>query len=478
MKTERDDSPGMGRREAVEAIVKVLDGLMAEAPFATQERMALDITNDAVREFTRMRLQSLADELRGDVECNGKLYRAHEEGTVTYHSLCGPVDVSRPTARLAEQRNGPTIVPMELAAGISERCTPALAFALVHGYATEGSREIQERLSVACRVPPARATIERVASRLAAIATEQQDVTLRGLRRAEALPEGTTGLCIGIDRASTPMREAVPEGESRPEPKRRTPRVRRAPLPYDVVFRMSYVVTVAYLDKDGETLAARRYAGPAGDDPSPLVARAMADVSAAVSKTKTGLAVGLVQDGAPEMWNLGRAGLQALVADKTIPTWLEAIDRCHLMGRLGATLDILHLEPQREDMLGKWASRMDEDDAAIDEIQTWLQDRAEEASPCQQDALSEHLTYIENNKDRMRYATMLARGLPIGSGVTESAAKTVINARTKRSGQRWTEDGLRGVLTLRGLLQSRRLPAFWQSLSRRFVANINCAAAA
>jgi hypothetical protein len=465
-------------QKAVNAIREALAQVRPEASFPEQESLAMDIANEGVRLFIQDKLQAIAEELRGDVECNGKLYREHEEGTVTYHSLCGPVSITRPTARLAEVRNGPTIVPLEIAAGLAERTTPALAYALVHGYATEGSREVFERLGVARRVPPARATIERVSGRLAAFAAEHLDSTLRGVRRAERLPEGTAGLSIGIDRASTPMRELVPEGESRPEPKRAKPRVRRAPLPYDVVFRMSYVVTVSYLDEDGQTLAARRYAAPASDEPDQLVDQAMLDVTAACAK-RPGLTVGLVQDGAPEMWNLGRRGLEPLAEQGIIDGWFEAVDRCHLMGRLGKALDILALDPtEREPRLDEWAEQLDNDDGAIDAIENWLETQARKAPRPQQTALEEHLTYLQNNKDRMRYVTMRECGLPVGSGVTESAAKTVINARTKRSGQRWTPKGLRGVLALRGLLQSARLPAFWTSLSRRFVANITCAACA
>jgi len=46
----------------------------------------------------------------------------------------------------------------------------------------------------------------------------------------------------------------------------------------------------------------------------------------------------------------------------------------------------------------------------------------------------------------------------MGSSVTESAAKTVVGRRVKNSGQRWSEPGLRGALTLRALQQSDRLP--------------------
>ena len=76
----------------------------------------------------------------------------------------------------------------------------------------------------------------------------------------------------------------------------------------------------------------------------------------------------------------------------------------------------------------------------------------------------------------MRYLALRQQGLPVGSGVTESAAKTVIAQRAKKSGQRWSEHGLRGVLTLRGLQQSERLPAFWSRFSARYVADVREAA--
>ncbi|MEO8901391.1 MAG: hypothetical protein ABI488_06710 [Polyangiaceae bacterium] len=72
----------------------------------------------------------------------------------------------------------------------------------------------------------------------------------------------------------------------------------------------------------------------------------------------------------------------------------------------------------------------------------------------------------------MRYVSLSASNLPIGSGVTESAAKTVIGRCAKNSGQRWSPPGLRGALTLRALHQSDRLPRFWSYLSRRYVADI------
>jgi hypothetical protein len=78
-------------------------------------------------------------------------------------------------------------------------------------------------------------------------------------------------------------------------------------------------------------------------------------------------------------------------------------------------------------------------------------------------------------KDRMRYVELAVHGLPVGSGVTESAAKTVVGRRAKNSGQRCRNEGLRGALTLRALEQSDRLPAFWSRFSRRYVATVEAA---
>jgi hypothetical protein len=48
------------------------------------------------------------------------------------------------------------------------------------------------------------------------------------------------------------------------------------------------------------------------------------------------------------------------------------------------------------------------------------------------------LTYLNNNSHRMTYKTFFDKGYLIGSGAIESAQRTVVQHRLKRSGQRWT----------------------------------------
>ena len=65
--------------------------------------------------------------------------------------------------------------------------------------------------------------------------------------------------------------------------------------------------------------------------------------------------------------------------------------------------------------------------------------------------------YLDNNKARMSYKTALDHKLPIATGPTEAAAKTLVGVRMKRSGARFSQHGGQTVLSLRAALKSRRL---------------------
>lgn len=70
--------------------------------------------------------------------------------------------------------------------------------------------------------------------------------------------------------------------------------------------------------------------------------------------------------------------------------------------------------------------------------------------------------YLSSNRDRMDYRTYRQRGLLIGSGAIESAHRTVVQKRLKRSGQRWSQAGAQRVLNLRVCWMSER----WQMVRK------------
>lgn len=466
-------------KTALSTIRGALRAILPEGSFGEREVAALAVQNEAVREVLREELQSMSDGLGAAVLVDGELFKRHEDGTDTYHSLCGPLPVNRPSFRQVGVHNGRIVIALELAAGLVEGATPALAYSVMHGYAQHDMRIHLQTLEADHRVPPSRTTLERIAVRVARKAVAQTARIEPVLRRAEKVPAEAVGATMGLDRTSAPMIEDRPaDAPPKPEPKRTKPRERAAPPPSDINWRMAYVGTVCFVDGDGEAIETKRYAAAACDDPRDLVERMAADMKVALKRRPT-LHVGIVQDGAPEMWNRTREGLQPLKDSGLLPVWHEAIDRYHLMERLAEALKIVDseaAEDERKAHLREWTEMFDRTDAAIDIIEGFLQSGYDSTSGTARETLTGHLGYIHNNKDRMRYATLRKVGLPVGSGVTESSCKTVIGQRAKKSGQRWREGGLRGVVTLRALHQSDRLPRFWAHLSKSYAANVEAAA--
>ena len=61
------------------------------------------------------------------------------------------------------------------------------------------------------------------------------------------------------------------------------------------------------------------------------------------------------------------------------------------------------------------------------------------------------ITYFKNHKSKMFYSRHTKDNLPIGSGVTEAACKTVIKQRMCISGSKWKDVDASCVLALRTL---------------------------
>lgn len=442
----------------------------ADASFEQREVAALELTNEATRLFLQGELMAIADSHGEQVEVGGVFYKRHEPGTVRYFTLCGALDIERWTYRELGTRNGPTIVPMELEAGLIEQTTPALSYRIALGYAKDHMRSCEEDMKADHRCPPSRSTLERVAK---TVGTEAKRVAPRiepRLRRAEHVPDGAVAISMGLDRTSVPMEEEIPPGE---EPatrrKERTkPYERKKPDPVNVNYRMAYVGTISFYDSAGEELSTRRYAAAAHESPTArVVSPMMFDLRNALRQAPQ-LSVGVIQDGAPELWNLLRP---AILAEPLVTKYYEAIDRYHLNERLGELLR--YTEPNvaaRGAQLSRWNESLDRNDNAIYRIRQWVRDSYAVAgdSLTLVEQLEPHLTYLENNAHLLRYAHLREVGLPVGSGVTEGACKSVIEMRTNGSSQRWRPEGLEAVLTLRSVYMSERLPRFWANFSRGY----------
>lgn len=98
----------------------------------------------------------------------------------------------------------------------------------------------------------------------------------------------------------------------------------------------------------------------------------------------------------------------------------------------------------------------------IAQMQVFLRESKPKAAT---DKIQTAVKYFQNHQQLMNYAQYLQSNLPIGSGVTEAACKTIVKQRLCCSGMKWKELGAAVVLTLRTLSHSSgRWEQFWSQL--------------
>jgi hypothetical protein len=126
------------------------------------------------------------------------------------------------------------------------------------------------------------------------------------------------------------------------------------------------------------------------------------------------------------------------------------------------------MEVERKKWLSERCSQLKHEKNAaqtiFDELNTFTDNKLPKVI---KDDLESTLTYFSNNitKDRMNYALHMDEQLPIGSGVTEAACKTLVKQRLCGSGMRWKIKGAKVVLSLRALVQTtNRWQQFWDKI--------------
>lgn len=124
-------------------------------------------------------------------------------------------------------------------------------------------------------------------------------------------------------------------------------------------------------------------------------------------------------------------------------------------------------EEKRKTWMSEQCSRLKHEVGEVDKILQTIQELTTRKylSNTAHEKLLAAQTYFTNNQHRMKYAEHIEAKLPIGSGVTEAACKTLVKQRLCCSGMRWSIQGAKVILSLRALIQSRgRWNQFWAKI--------------
>lgn len=210
---------------------------------------------------------------------------------------------------------------------------------------------------------------------------------------------------------------------------------------------------------------------PAGQAPPPLQARYLSGLYELAQMgpllRRQAAQVGMEQ---AEVWVVlsdGGNGLEDFAhANFNRPDLVVILDFYHAASYLEKLAKALHpSDPtQAKSQAEAWCRLLKEEGGAttLAVLRTWAWPARWPAALRQQ--WEDTQTYFSKNVHRMEYPEYEAEGWQIGSGVVESACKTVVGQRLKGAGMRWGEDGAHALCHVRALYRSEKgqWDAFWK----------------
>jgi hypothetical protein len=163
----------------------------------------------------------------------------------------------------------------------------------------------------------------------------------------------------------------------------------------------------------------------------------------------------VIGDGAPWIWNL---------AAEHFPEAVQIVDLSHAKEHVW---EVAHAVFGRGTAAGTvWATQacslleQGQSEALVSAIEALppIAPEPGQARSCPERAVD----YFTTNAQRMRYPVFRAQGMHLGSGIAEAACKTIVSTRAKRSGMRWTPEGIDALLPLRTSVLNGAYDSLWQ----------------
>src|SRR5438105_144674 len=163
--------------------------------------------------------------------------------------------------------------------------------------------------------------------------------------------------------------------------------------------------------------------------------------------------VEFIADGAEWIWK--RVELLRTLAEIPAAKVVEVLDFYHASQYLFETIATCRTMPkaQRQALYKRLRHALRHQTDGVEVVQEALRALA---TTHRSKAIPRALGYMETHAHRMRYVTLEARQLPIGSGQVESAVRRVVTLRFKAPGSFWMETTVSGLMHLRAAFKARR----------------------
>lgn len=411
-----------------------------------------------VREMGRQLLQgvlnacepSRPDQLPKDLwwECGGYRRRNQKTARRNVASRFGDIVLHRYGYR-SWQEEDRSIFPLEMLLGLNHGATPALIDWIGRHIATAGSNQAAtiELLRMDCGVTMGvgrlRQCIEQLAESMEEFRQEHQvDVLLENLNQA-ASSSGSRKPVLAVGRDGITLREY----------KKST-------------FQVATAGTLSIYDRRGKRLITVYLAHPP-ELGQGTMDQMLTDLIKELLERYDGRLPRLayVTDSGSNETGYFREVLGRMVHPRTGKRleWTRVADYYHASERIWTMADILFGKGSQK--ANSWARRMLKSlkkpsgaSRVLHSAATHFlrrQQKSRKLSKKKEETYWTAYRYIQSRTKIMRYSDYKSVHIPLGSGVTEAACKTVFTQRLKNSGMRWSHGGAKTILTLRTILLSK-----------------------
>jgi hypothetical protein len=340
--------------------------------------------------------------------------------------------------------HGAGCYPVLEALGIAERVSPAtrseIALHVVQAASYREAAAMLARRGLACDV----SSLVRISTATAEASTRLRDAALAAALRVPVPSDGPL--------AGKRVRVSLDGGRVRLRRTHRGRMTAKGRHGFSTPWREPRLMVIDILDDQGrpDRLRLPLYDGLIGDAEAVwalligylrLLGAAYADV------------VEFIADGAEWIWH--RVERLSRLAEIPAAKLVEVLDFYHASQYLSETLATCRHMPkaQRQALYKRLRHALRH---KADGVEVVMEELRALATTRRDKAIARALRYVEAHAHRMRYVTLEARKLPIGSGQVESAVRRVINLRFKAPGSFWTETTVSGLMHLRAAFKAGR----------------------
>lgn len=449
------------------------------------ERRVQELTSAVGRALMR-EVMVRADATSPEITIDGEAWGNRRVTRGTYIGVFGDIEMERATYQRSGR--GRVAVPIELRLGIVEGAyTPRVARILTKAVALMPEAEAEDLLREVGVAAVSKSTLHRVPRAIASRYESRREIIEEALRGRDPIPGATATIQVALDGVMVPQDGEHARARGRktddPDPPRHEQRYGQVgpepPSSTDGTLGRAWhegaVGTVAFFDAQGNRLKTTYLARMPEPFKATLVAGLEAEMRAVVDE-RPDINLCFASDGAAPQWAALDAMRSRLPAS-AIGHQMTLVDAFHVAEYMQLAANAVDGEntSSAKILAATWRETIKEHVDGVPRVLRAMRSRrAKVSSTARRKDLQRAIDYIahQHTVGRMNYPEALARNYPIGTGVTEAAAKTVVGARMKRAGARFSQHGGQTVMLFRAAFLSRRFDALHDELHSTYTASI------